>query len=698
MIIFAILTRRRENIQMYTKLGMYRAFLRKIFILIAVFTLSGASLRAQYDTNVFYLRGRQALSDGQYARAIDNFNILAQLDTAQHLTYFFRGIAKYNLGDVRGAAKDFDRSIRLNPVFTSGYHYRAVTSARQGDYEKALEDHNRSIELRPGFMGLYFSRGVTYFMSGQFEKALSDFDRYIRREPSDPSAYLNRGACYLFLADTTKALSDYNKAIKLDRFDPEGYVRRGRLYSAQGDYENALGDLNRSVELDSTNTFAYFSRAIIYYEDHKYQEALKDMDLVLKREPGNALTLYNRSLIYAQLGEYVLALDDMDRVLNINPNNVLAYFNRASIFISMGRYKDARADYTKAIELYPDFAKAYLNRSYVNNLMGRTRESEKDYKTAQQKIAAYRRTTASDPLSFADTTKKYSSLIALDADFAKSGFDNELLQYRDIDIRLKPLFRFALAGEDANVNYALSNKYESRVQDLFISSLPVNVAVESTSDSPLMAVPARYDASAVTEARGHFLKALGYTGSKQYNMAASQYDMAVEDALEEENLSSKAAVKGEAYFKAFYLLNRAVLKADMIELVSKFESNVRTLTMEDSNLSSTRVSDKVTTVYDYSEAIADLLAAKDIVPDYPYIWFNLGNLYCLSTEHIRSLESYNRAIELYPRFGEAYFNRGLVLIFLKDKEKGCIDLSRSGELGVAEAYSVIKKFCDKPNE
>lgn len=128
MIIFAILTRRRESIQMYTKLGMYRAFLRKIFILIAVFTLSGASLRAQYDTNVFYLRGRQALSDGQYARAIDNFNILAQLDTAQHLTYFFRGIAKYNLGDVRGAAKDFDRSIRLNPVFTSGYHYRAVRS------------------------------------------------------------------------------------------------------------------------------------------------------------------------------------------------------------------------------------------------------------------------------------------------------------------------------------------------------------------------------------------------------------------------------------------------------------------------------------------------------------------------------------------------------------------------------------------
>ena len=40
-------------------------------------------------------------------------------------------------------------------------------------------------------------------------------------------------------------------------------------------------------------------------------------------------------------------------------------------------------------------------------------------------------------------------------------------------------------------------------------------------------------------------------------------------------------------------------------------------------------------------------------------------------------------------------NRGLVLIYLKDKEKGCIDLSRAGELGVADSYSVIAKYCSE---
>ena len=82
----------------------------------------------------------------------------------------------------------------------------------------------------------------------------------------------------------------------------------------------------------------------------------------------------------------------------------------------------------------------------------------------------------------------------------------------------------------------------------------------------------------------------------------------------------------------------------------------------------------------------------------PYVYYNLGNLYCLSAEHIASIENYTNAINLWPYMGDAYFNRGLVLIYLKDKEKGCIDLSRAGELGVEDAYGVIKKYCEDKNK
>ena len=668
--------------------------LKFLAVLMLLVTAALQDLHAQYDKDMFMMRGRQALSDGKYALAIENFNVLSQLDTADYWTFFFRGIAKYNLGDLRGAKTDFDRSVRLNPVFTNGYHYRGITESRFGNYDEALNDLQKAIDLRPGYEGLYFSRGVTYFLAQQFDKAIKDFDRYIRREPKDPSAYLNRGASYLFLGDTLKAVNDYNKAIKLDRFDPEGYVRRGRLYASQGEHDLAIEDMNKAIELDTTNTFAYFKRALMYYEQEKYQQAMTDLNRVLVDEPGNALTLYNRGLISAQLGAYEDALSDMDRVLNINPENVLAYFNRASIFIEMGQYQNALEDYDRAIELYPDFAKAYMNRSYVNNLMGRYKASKSDYDTAQKKVAEYRAKNVSDAGSFADTTKKYSSLLSLDAEFAKKDFNDELLQHRDIDIRLRSFYKFVLTGEKDNTSYALNRRYENPLVARFENSVPVGLDVMNDevalTDAQLAQVEAAGWSEPVTPEK-LFLRALYDSNGKQFNSAMNYYTQAIEKAEDE-------AAGYDALYSAFYHMNRGVLRAEMIEFISSIENNVQVLAMDDSGNTRARVRDQVVRQYDYTDAIEDMKRVAELVPNLPYAYFNLGNLYCLSSEHINSIENYTKAISLYPYMGDAYFNRGLVLIYLKDKEKGCIDLSRAGELGVQDAYGVIKKYCEDENE
>ena len=655
---------------------------------------AGSRLMAQYDKDVFFMRGRQALSEGKYARAIENFNVLSQLDTTDYWTFFFRGIAKYNLGDLRGAKRDFDRSVRINPVFTNGYHYRGITQSRFGNYDAALTDFQTAIDLRPGYDGLYFSRGVTYFLSQQFDKAVSDFDRYIRKEPKDPTAYLNRGASWLFLGDTLKAVTDYNKAIRLDRFDPEGYVRRGRLYATQGKYDLAIADMDRAIELDTANTFAYFNRAIMHYEQEQYRDAMADLNRVLEDEPGNALTLYNRGLISAQLGAYEDALDDMDRVLNINPQNVLAYFNRASIFIELGQYKNALEDYDKAIELYPDFAKAYMNRSYVKNMLGQHKAAKKDYDIAQKKVQEYRARNITDAASFADTTKKYSSLLSLDAEFAKKDFNDELLQHRDIDIRLRPLYRFVLTGAKDNTNYALDRGYENPLVSRFENALPVGVKVR-TSDKTLSSAEldavekAAWSSSVQVTPVDLFLRALYDNAGKQFNSSQAYYTAAIDE--------SEGTVGVDGMYRSFYLMNRGVLRAEMIDFISSIESNVQVLSMDDSGNTRARVKDQVVRQYDYSDAVNDMNQAKEIVPDLPYVYYNLGNLYCLSAEHIASIENYTKAISLWPYMGDAYFNRGLVLIYLKDKEKGCIDLSRAGELGVEEAYGVIKKYCEEKN-
>ena len=661
---------------------------KKAVIFLALLILPFCRLGAQYDLNHFYYQGRQALIDGKYAAAIESFNVLSRLDTTSYEAFFFRGIAKYNLGDFAGAQMDFDRTLHINPLYTPAYHYRAITLSRQGMYDQALKDLEEAVDLRPSYTGLYFSRGVTYFLSQQFDLAIRDFDRFIRREPREADAYLNRGACYLFLGDTVQAMADYNKAISLNRYDPEGYIRRSRVYGMKEEYDEAISNLDHAITLDSTNTFAYFNRALFYYHKKDLKAALEDLNHVLKEEPGNALTLYNRALILSQVGDYAGALDDYDRVLNINPNNVLAYFNRAAVFMELERWRNAMDDYSKAINLYPDFAQAYMNRAYAKNMLGQYNSSKKDYEIAQKKIAEYKARSADTTAAaaFADTSRRFDTLLALDADFAKKDFDNELLQYRDVDIRLKPLYKFSAVDTAETINY-LNRRFEDDALEGFIRSALIPVRFAAVKDTPMVSGERRRrEVNRLVAERSTpanlFAKALLEADAKQFNNAMLCYD---------------AAIAGEPD-NAYYYINRGVLQAEMIDFISSIENNVQVLTLDNSKTVKTRVQDQVSRSYDYTPALHDMTRAEELLPDSPYVHYNLGNLYCLSNDLPESISQYTKAIELAPKIGEAYYNRGLVQIYLKDRDKGCIDLSVAGELGISDAYSVIKKYCKNKEE
>ena len=221
--------------------------------------------------------------------------------------------------------------------------------------------------------------------------------------------------------------------------------------------------------------------------------------------------------------------------------------------------------------------------------------------------------------------------------------------------------------------------------------MKVKTVDQALSSDELDAVEkAAWNSTGAPTSEDLFLRALYDNAGKQFNSAQNYYTAAVEAA------ENQSGVDG--MYRSFYLMNRGVLRAEMIEFISSIESNVQVLSMDDSGNTRARVKDQVMRQYDYSDAVKDMNDAKDIIPDLPYVYYNLGNLYCLSAEHIASIENYTKAISLWPYMGDAYFNRGLVLIYLKDKEKGCIDLSRAGELGVEDAYGVIKKYCEDKNK
>ena len=96
--------------------------MRKILTFFILLIITSAAL-AQVNTNRFMAMGRSDLFNDNYTESIKNLTIVIKATPNKFEPYFFRGLAKYSLGDFEGAINDFDKSIKINPYFSYNYQY-----------------------------------------------------------------------------------------------------------------------------------------------------------------------------------------------------------------------------------------------------------------------------------------------------------------------------------------------------------------------------------------------------------------------------------------------------------------------------------------------------------------------------------------------------------------------------------------------
>ncbi len=651
------------------------------FLLILLFVVSlgdAYEASAQLDKYYFFYVGRNYIIRNKFRDAIETLNVLLKVDTKAYEGYFLRGIAKYNLDDLLGAEQDFSSAIETNPVFTGAYQYRAITRSRLGNYDDALKDFQVAIDLRPDRPDPYFGRGVTFLISQQFEKAVEDFTTFIRFDSKVVSAYVNRGTSYLMMKDTMRAYEDFNTAVKTNRESPLAYNRRGTLYMEQKRYDEALSDFDRSIECDSTYIPSYFNRALVYSMINRPMQAIEDFTQVLEIDSTSSLTYFNRAILRNQIGDYNKALEDYDKVAFYCPNNVLLYYNRAALYRQLGDYYAAINDYTRAIELYPDFANAYLGRSALRYMLHDMQGSRRDKETADKKIAEYRSKLTDSTFSiYADTSKHFNQLLSFDTNMG-DGEGSQRMTARSSNIELLPLFKFSMVRPDTVVVRTLYyvprlEQFRSELSNPYIKL--VNRDSDFPNDSLFAFDRAIEDSLRYYRPTWQLLFKRGITQSliRQYTSSIANYTSAID--LDPSN--------------PFLYINRSTTQSEMVDFISSISSDYQ-ITVD--NDPANQLKNNSLRSYNYDDAIADLNKAARLFPEFAYIYYNRATLFCRSGQIPEALEDYTKAIELNPSFAEAYYNRGLVQIFLKDTRKGCLDMSKAGELGLEDAYRVLKLY------
>lgn len=651
---------------------------KRIAALIAVVVLSVVGVYAQLDKPYFYLRGRDYIMSGQYRSAIESLNLLLRALPEEYEGYFLRGVAKYNLNDLQGALQDFSSAIFYNPAYPMAYQYRGITQSRLGQYDEALGDFDRAIELRPGAPGTFYSRAVTHFLNQQFSRAVADYTRFLRLEPSDAQGYVNRGTAYLYASDTVAALSDYNRAIKVNPYVPDSYLRRGLVSMVQGKTTEGVEDMNRTLSLDSTFSIAYFYRAMGNNTLGKLNASLSDFDQAIRYDSTNSVSYFNRALLRTQVGDYNRAVADYSRVAAANPDNVLVYYNRGSVYALLGDLKRAASDYTTAIRLYPDFANAYMHRSQIRLMMGDRKGSQADYTTATRKIEEYRRKMTPEAFEqYADTSQRFSKIMSFDADFGNKDFSRLQGQRRSV-FTPKGLYSLSFAPDDSTITAVDPRRYRGkRVSDfLTATGLADGLRLSNrATDWSVGRIASRDSILASRSGWGElFERAILQSLVSQYASAINTYNY----------------LASERPNDPFVLLNRAATRASMIEFMASLDGDYQNIAVDSDPAARLKASEKVQ--YDYTAVEADLRAAIALASDLPHVHYDLGYVLSKQGRLTEAVEAYTKALELFPYFGDAYYNRGIVQVMLGEEVKAGLDMSRAGELGVREAYDILSKL------
>jgi tetratricopeptide (TPR) repeat protein len=138
---------------------------------------------------------------------------------------------KLQLGDLKGAFKDYGQAIAQDPTNADIYVNRGIVQDELGQHEAAIADYTKAITLKPDQHLAYYNRANAAAQIKQYPKAIADYNKAIELEPDYAYAYANRGSVQLKAGQLEEAISDFQKASEIfsNKNDQKNVQRVQRL-------------------------------------------------------------------------------------------------------------------------------------------------------------------------------------------------------------------------------------------------------------------------------------------------------------------------------------------------------------------------------------------------------------------------------------------------------------------------------------
>ncbi|TRZ70209.1 MAG: hypothetical protein D4R97_08645 [Bacteroidetes bacterium] len=642
-----------------------------IILLLSCFTMLPSCSFSQSLTALIQ-SGQNYLRKGQYVDALEQLNFAIQKEPASSELYFLRGYAKFSLDDYIGAEEDYNRSIGFSPFQAEVFVNRAIVRCERLNYNGAFEDLANAKKLDSTNADIYFNLGRLKLILKKYYASISDCNTAIRLGYEHESIYLLKGSSEWGLKRIDNAISDLKKAIEINPSNSYSYVQLGSIWLEQNHVDSSITCFDQAIKLDSNNVYALFNRALARVKVPDQSGALEDLNKVIRLSPYNSYAYFNRAILFIDRNEKTNAIRDFTYVIKLNPKNIVSYYYRGMLETDLRDYSSALEDLDITIELSPEYADAYYARFQVRSKLKDMKRAKEDYKMALE----LGKKSHFNPDSLTTEKKDYlQSLVKLSGDFEEMNTANGKFQNQPVSIQLMSLFRFF----SDKAPFTLLRFYDTYPKEQYHTNLHgFTTHDELFTDSLCRKGITRQTLlidSVSNQADLYLKRASYYSALNLYNEAFRDLDSALK--LDSANVL--------AYFI------RANARYGLIRLMHSLDTTRNQITI--SKNPAEMKSGKADSDSSYNSIIADYTKVLRLDTGFAFAWYNRAIAYSRKGEFRKASYDFSKAIGCMSDFAEAYYNRGLISILLNDNLSGCEDLSRAGELGILDAYRVIKRTC-----
>ena len=607
----------------------------------------------QLNINNYVMVGQTRIGIGNYVGAIENFNIVIKFRPQLPEPYFFRGMAKHQLEDYRGA----------------------------------ISDYNKAIEIKPYYPSAYINRGLAYLQLHDYKKAISDYQKALEFTPHNPGIYNNLGIAKLSMKDIDGAIMDYDKALEIKPNFVNALINRSNAYIVKGDIKNGIYNLNKAIIIRPHYASAYLLRGLARFQMDDYASALRDFDQTIRFDPENAYAYNNRGIVKQKLKDYQGAIMDYDLALQLNPTMANAYFNRG-IAREILKRPGYEQDYQIAARLNPhldmqkrradDQQQYYAQSQSASSTIGEQKDSIQNIKDQKLKQEENKKRERRFRLALADTR----NIPGINDEEA----DNGLVQNKNVIIELQNIFMLS-CSEGNQRDYTRLQYYNGTIESLN----------QYNNYSPTIILTNRR----IDESSEIFKNNISYFNDKlkkekdSKNLLCRGIFKFLDNDLNGtmDDLNNSIELNNKEILAYFSRGNCKTKMVELLESVPDYSQNIK-IPIGQSQSSGNTSEETKKHLYEYNKILEDYQTCIDIDPTFPFSYYNQAYIYCKLDRYKDAISSLDKAIKLRSDFAEAYYNRGLTKIYMDDVKGGALDLSKAGELGIQEAYNVIKRYCN----